>query len=311
MKSFSRKSIELLIITIIGVVIIAHICGCLLVSEGYTAQREGYTRLVKTSEGYTAQREGYTRLVKTSEGYTGWQGAIPRPPPPVITEKDIAPLRRRLEELFHTLGEQLCPSFNMVKEEMMKAIEEGTKEEKGRKAIAKMETEAGGPLFDCRSYPDHLQVPANIGAIILSTATYLDKKLARLLGRVEAALSCKPVPVEESFTTSKTPLENHYTNVVEYYADVPTQPICTPTQLAIREADAATAAARSCADPKAIPYSAQKQLLEMRIQSLERIYNDRAWAGRIARIKIALNRFQEIKAKIDAGTLVPNCGPGF
>ena len=276
------------------------------------------------------------------------------------------PLRRELEGLFTEAGEALCPSFNMVKEEIVKA-KKGTVAEKETAAVTQMRKEAGGKIYDCRSYPDHLQVPADIGDIMTTSATYLDKKLGGLLERVDAALSCKPLPIvpEEESADENTidvavppelretfiggprgehyrsegrlgeprgehyrsegrlgePRGEHYRNITEYYADVPgadedlESAICTPDQMktrAVMEAEAAArAAAATCKAPEQINYAQQKQLLEARIKSLTRALKDAEWEPRIKRVKETLRRFQEIKAKIDAGTLMPNCGPGF
>jgi hypothetical protein len=254
----------------------------------------------------------------------------------------------------------------MVKEEIAKG-KKGSAAEKEAAAVAQMRKEAGGKIYDCRSYPDHLQVPADIGAIVEASATYLDKKLAGLLERVEAALSCKPLPIvegeggdensididvpaelKETFTGARQggehyrnngwndagamPGGEHYRNngwndagarpggenyrtVVEYYADVPQEAVCSPDQMKTRAAiaaeKAAAASAASCKAPTEISYAQQKQLLEARIKNLSRTLKDPAWAPRIIRVKATLRRFQEIKAKVDAGTLVPNCGPNF
>jgi hypothetical protein len=234
----------------------------------------------------------------------------------------------------------------MVRDEIAKGKKGATAEEKNKAAVAQMQKEAGGKIYDCRSYPDHLQVPADIGSIIQSTAVYLDKKLSGLLERVEAALSCKPLPVEEGEDTSAAndydpvvvPPElreafkngatvehyrssrsegrwcetegEHYRNVVEYYEDV-----CTPEQMTVRKKDAeekaAVASASSCAPPDEITFAQQKVLLETRIKNIEKVLKDAGWAPRIKRVQDTLRRFQEIKAKVDAGTLVPNCGAGF
>lgn len=269
------------------------------------------------------------------EGYAGWQGMAARPVAPAITVEDVVPLRKELEALFIQAGEALCPSFNMVKEEIAKG-KKGSATEKEAAAVAQMRKEAGGKIYDCRSYPDHLQVPADIGAIVEASAAYLDKKLAGLLERVEAALSCKPLPIvegegddEEGFAPhsgaypERAPgaregfasQREHYRNVVEYYADVPQEAVCSPDQMKTRAAiaaeKAAAASAASCKAPTEISYAQQKQLLEARIKNLSRALKDPAWAPRITRVKATLRRFQEIKAKVDAGTLVPNCGPNF
>ena len=272
-----------------------YICGCF---------REGFT-------------DGYVPL--DSNG---------RPIVPLITVEDVVPLRRELEGLFTEAGEALCPSFNMVKEEIVKA-NKGTVAEKETAAVAQMRKEAGGKIYDCRSYPDHLQVPADIGAIVTASAVYLDKKLGGLLERVDAALSCKPLPIvegegdeQEGFyggDAGAIPKGEHYRNVTEYYADVPAESlestICTPAQMKTRAAieaeKAAAAAAASCKAPTEISYAQQKQLLEIRIKSLSKALKDAEWVPRITRVKATLRRFQEIKAKIDAGTLMPNCGPNF
>ncbi len=302
--TFNKKTIQLLLISTIGIVFIIYLCGCF----------------------------------RLYEPYTGWQGMSPRPIAPAITEEDVAPLRKQLEGLFVQAGEALCPSFNMVKEEIAKG-KKGSKEQKDEAAVAQMRKEAGGKIYDCRSYPDHLQVPADIGDIITASSIYLDKKLGGLLERVEAALSCKPIPIvegegdeEEGFQVggnyrnefmnegSVRPEGEHYRDILEYYADVPSDAqadadICSPDQMKTREAiaaaDAAKASAASCRAPQEINYAQQKQLLEARIKNLARALKDTEWAPRIQRVKATLGRFQEIKAKVDAGTLVPNCGAGF
>jgi cytochrome c5 len=297
--SFSKKSLQLLLICTIGIGLLVYLCGC----WGFGSVKEGFAN--------------------------GWQGTSPRPPAPVIGEEDVAPLRKQLEGLFVTAGEALCPSFTMVRDEIAKGKKGASAEEKNKAAVAQMQKEAGGKIYDCRSYPDHLQVPADIGSIIQSTAVYLDKKLGGLLERVEAALSCKPLPPEEGEDTSAAndydpvvvPPElreafkngatvEHYGNVVEYYADV-----CTPEQMTVRKKDAeekaALANASSCAAPDEISFAQQKVLLETRIKNIEGVLKDAEWAPRIKRVQDTLRRFQEIKAKVDAGTLVPNCGAGF
>ncbi len=318
---YSKKTIQLLLISIIGIILIVYVCGC------------------------------YGSSVL--EGYTGWQGMAARPAPPAVTEEDVVPLRKELEGLFFQAGEALCPSFNMVKDEIAKG-KKGSAAEKEAAAVAQMRKEAGGKIYDCRSYPDHLQVPADIGAIVEASAVYLDKKLGGLLERVEAALSCKPLPIvedggaaDENSVDVEVPAElketfigsaqrgehyrndgwndadvrpggEHYRNVTEYYADVPqeaAEPVCSPEQMKTRDAiaaqKAAAAAAASCKAPTEISYAQQKQLLETRIKNLSRALKDPAWGPRITRIQGTLRRFQEIKAKVDAGTLVPNCGPNF
>ncbi len=293
--SFSKKSINLLIVCTIGIGLLVYLCGC----WGF------------------------------AEGFAGWQGTTPKPQAPIIGEEDVAPLRKQLEGLFVTAGEALCPSFTMVRDEIAKGKKGATAEEKNKAAVAQMQKEAGGKIYDCRSYPDHLQVPAAIGSIIQSTAVYLDKKLSGLLERVEAALSCKPLPVEEGEDTSAAndydPVEvppelreafkngatvEHYGNILEYYAE-----ICTPEQMTVRKKDAeekaARASASSCAAPDKITFAQQKVLLETRIKNIQAVLKDAEWAPRIKRVQDTLRRFQEIKAKVDAGTLVPNCGAGF
>ena len=288
--TFSKKTINLLIVCTIGIALMVYICGCW----------------------------------RTSEPFAGWQGTAPRPVAPLITEEDVAPLRKQLEGLFVQAGEALCPSFNMVKEEIAKG-KKGSKEQKDDAAVAQMRKEAGGKIYDCRSYPDHLQVPVDIGEIITASSVYLDKKLGGLLERVEAALSCKPLPIvegegeeEEGFQGGSK--SEHYKDILEYYADVPAgaqadSEICTPDQMKTREAiaaaDAAKASAASCKAPQEINYAQQKLLLEARIKNLSRALKDAEWAPRIKRVQDTLRRFQEIKAKVDAGTLVPNCGAGF
>jgi hypothetical protein len=213
----------------------------------------------------------------------------------------------------------------MVRDEIAKGKKGVTAEEKNKAAVAQMQKEAGGKIYDCRSYPDHLQVPADIGSIIQSTAVYLDKKLSGLLERVEAALSCKPLPPEEGADAAAAndydPVEvppelreafkngatvEHYGNVLEYYAD-----ICTPEQMTVRKKKAEENAAAACAAPDEISFAQQKVLLETRIKNIQSVLKDAEWAPRIKRVQDTLRRFQEIKAKVDAGTLVPNCGAGF
>ena len=298
--AFSKKTIQLLLICTIGIAFMLYVCGC-----------------------FTLQ-----------EGFAGWQGTAPRPIAPAITEEDVAPLRKQLEGLFVQAGEALCPSFNMVKEEIAKG-KKGSKEQKDDAAVAQMRKEAGGKIYDCRSYPDHLQVPADIGEIITASSIYLDKKLSGLLERVEAALSCKPLPIVEGEGDEEEGFQGgehyrnefmnegsvrhegeHYRNILEYYADVPADSdICTPDQMktrtALAAADAAKASAASCRAPQEINYAQQKQLLEARIKNLSRALKDPEWGPRIQRVKATLARFQEIKAKVDAGTLMPNCGAGF
>ncbi len=288
--SLSKKSINLLIVCTIGIGLLVYLCGCWSLAEGFA----------------------------------GWQGTAPKPQEPIIGEEDVAPLRKQLEGLFVQAGEALCPSFTMVRDEIAKGKKGASAEEKNKAAVAQMQKEAGGKIYDCRSYPDHLQVPADIGSIIQSTAVYLDKKLGGLLERVEAALSCKPLPPEEgdvSASNDYDPVEvppelreafqngasvEHYANVVEYYADV-----CTPEQMTVRKKKAEENAAAACAAPDEISFAQQKILLETRIKNIEGVLKDAEWAPRIARIKDTLRRFQEIKAKVDAGTLIPNCGAGF
>lgn len=297
--SFSKKSIQLLLICTIGIGLLVYLCGC----------------------------GGFSGL-RTEEGFAGWQGTSPRPAAPIIGEEDVAPLRKQLEGLFVTAGEALCPSFTMVRDEIAKGKKGASAEEKNKAAVAQMQKEAGGKIYDCRSYPDHLQVPADIGSIIQSTAVYLDKKLGGLLERVEAALSCKPLPVEEGDVAASNDYDpvtvppelresfqngatvEHYRDMVEYYADV-----CTPEQMTVRKKDAEEKAARAgasaCAAPDEISFAQQKVLLETRIKNIEKVLKDAEWAPRIKRVQDTLRRFQEIKAKVDAGTLVPNCGAGF
>ena len=104
----SNKKIKLLLVCTIGIALMVYICGCF---------REGFT-------------DGYVPL--DSNG---------RPIVPLITVEDVVPLRRELEGLFTEAGEALCPSFNMVKEEIVKA-KKGTVAEKETAAVAQMRKEA-------------------------------------------------------------------------------------------------------------------------------------------------------------------------
>jgi hypothetical protein len=248
----------------------------------------------------------------TIEGWQGWQGIQPvknESVLPPVTEAELVPLRKELETYFITTTQALCPAFNAVKEEIAKSG-------KGD-PVAIMTKEAGGAaLYDCRSYDDHLQVPAVIDKIIRNTTTYLYFKLSKLMKNVDAALACKPIEVEEETAESFVDFQqqSHYSDVVEYFADV-----CSPEQMKKREEEAATKAAeqaakvaeqaaKTCVDPKKIDYRAQKLILDSRIAALKGVVKDPLWIGQVAELKKIVDRFLEIKAKIDAGTLMPNCG---
>jgi hypothetical protein len=242
----------------------------------------------------------------TVEGWQGWQGLQPvqrQPLLPPVTEAELVPLRKEVEAYFTVTTQALCPAFNAVKVEIAKSG-------KGD-PVAIMTKEAGGAaLYDCRSYDDHLQVPANIDKIIRNTTGYLYFKLSKLMKNVDAALACKPIEVEEESTESFVDFQqqSHYSDVVEYFADV-----CSPEQMKKREeeevAKAAEQAAKTCVDPKKIDYRAQKLILESRIAALKGVVKDPLWVGQVTELKKIVDRFLEIKAKIDAGTLMPNCGP--
>lgn len=250
------------------------------------------------------------------EKFQGWQGQTPRPVPAatVVNDDEIDALKKKLEERFDTVSKQLCPSFNIVMTEIAKTKESAaTQEEKEKAAIVQMSAEAGGKIYDCRSYPDHLQIPADIGPIVAKTATYLYKKLTKLVENVKVALSCKTPPMENYIDyhlgNSPEKSEMHYSNVVEYYED-----ICSPESMTVRkklaEEEKKKAEAGSCTAPDEIDNTRKKQLLEMRIKSLENVVMDPSWGPVVEKIREAVEYFIETKRKIDAGTLVPDCGDG-
>lgn len=226
-----------------------------------------------------------------SEGFQGWAGMTPKPmaAEPVVGADEVAGLQKRLEAAFNVAATSLCPSFNLVKEEMAKQME-GDEEA----AVRKMTEEAGGRIYDCRSYPDHLQVPADIGVIVSNTAAYLYKKLTDLTENVKSALSCK------------IPNPNQQTESYSDYA-IP-EGVCSPELMSIRKKEEEKQAALTCQDPARVDNLKKKMMLESRIKSLEGAIKDPAWEPVIGKIRDALKYFMEIKAKIDAGTLMPDCG---
>jgi hypothetical protein len=254
------------------------------------------------------------------EFFTGFQGQAQKPvePPKTVTDDEIEGLKKELEDLFETVSKDLCPSFNIVRNEIAKQKEGATEADKQAAALKQMTAESGGKLYDCRSYPDHLQVPADIGAIVTNSAAYLYKKLTGLVDNVKAALSCKPVQAPaEGFATDSVsanprqpthgnaPVKSsntHYSGVVEYYAD-----ICSPELMEVRSAEAKKRAAESCDAPDQISNARKKALLDVRIKSLRGIVEDPAWEPVMVKIREAVAYFVETKKKIDAGTLVPSC----
>lgn len=248
------------------------------------------------------------------EFFTGFQGQASKPvePPKTVTDAEIDGLKKELEDLFETVSKDLCPSFNIVRNEIAKQKEGATEADKQAAALKQMIAESGGKLYDCRSYPDHLQVPADIGPIVTNSAAYLYKKLTGLVDNVKAALSCKPnIPAEGFATDPRQPTHGnapmksantHYSGVVEYYADV-----CSPELMEVRSAEAKKRAAESCDAPDQIPNARKKALLDVRIKSLRGIVEDPAWNPVVKKIAEAVAYFVETKKKIDAGTLVPNC----
>ena len=224
------------------------------------------------------------------EPFQGWAGRTEKPlaVEPGVGEAELKVLRERLEAAFNIVSTSLCPSFNLVKEEMAKGaqgLQSSTKAEKEAAAIKQMTEEAGGRIYDCRSYPDHLQVPADIGNIVSNSAAYLYTKLMTLTENVKAALSCKPM---------------------EGYADV-----CSAELMSVRKKLETEKAAASCMDPASVDNLTKKMMLETRIKSIEGAVNDPAWEPVVGKIRVALKFFMEIKAKIDAGTLMPDCGDGM
>lgn len=244
-----------------------------------------------------------------AEGFAGWQGIVakPVPVPVTVTKEEVDGLRLQVEERLSTLKEQLCPAFTTVRDEIAK--DKGSSE----KALAAMESEAGGKLYDCASYDDPLQIPANIGEIASASAAYLYKKLDGLMTTVRKALACEPIdlpkgeegfyPYESSATSTST---EHYSDVVEYFADV-----CSPEQMKILEKkekeEQEDAIASSCTAPNKIDYKVQKEILKGRLTSLDNAVKHPSWKPLIDSIGKILAEFREIKGKIDAGTLVPNC----
>lgn len=242
-------------------------------------------------EGFMGLKSHSTQAHVVREGFQGWAGMTPKPmaAEPVVGADEVAGLQKRLEAAFNVVATGLCPSFNLVKEEMAKQMD-GDEEA----AVRKMTEEAGGRIYDCRSYPDHLQVPADIGVIVSNTAAYLYKKLTDLTENVKSALSCKiPNP----------------TQVTESYSDyVDSEGVCSPELMAVRKKEEEKQAALTCQDPARVDNLKKKMMLESRIKSLEGAIKDPAWEPVIGKIRDALKYFMEIKAKIDAGTLMPQCG---
>ena len=221
------------------------------------------------------------------EPFQGWAGRTEKPlaVEPGVGEAELKVLRERLEAAFNIVSTGLCPSFNLVKDEMAKGAQGDTNAEKEAAAIKQMTEEAGGRIYDCRSYPDHLQVPADIGVIVSNSAAYLYTKLTALTENVKAALSCKPM---------------------EGYADV-----CSAELMSVRKKLETEKQAASCMDPASVDNLTKKMMLETRIKSIEGAVNDPAWEPVVGKIRDALKYFMEIKAKIDAGTLMPDCGDGM
>lgn len=220
-----------------------------------------------------------------------WAGRTEKPlaVEPGVDEAELKTLRERLEAGFNIVSTGLCPSFNLVKEEIAKGAQGDTKAEKEAAAIKQMTEEAGGRIYDCRSYPDHLQVPADIGVIVSKTAAYLFTKLTNLRNDVNAALSCKP----------------NLPGPTEGYADV-----CSAELMSVRKKLETEKAAESCMDPASVDNLTKKMMLETRIKSIEGAINSSGWKPIIGMINQYLKEFMEIKAKIDAGTLMPDCGDG-
>ena len=249
------------------------------------------------------------------EFFVGFQGQAPKPVvvAKAVSDAEIDGLKAELEGLFETVSKDLCPSFNIVRNEIAKGKEGATEADKQAAAVKQMTAESGGKLYDCRSYPDHLQIPADIGAIVTNSAAYLYKKLTKLVDNVKAALSCKPNAVaQEGFAANPwqsvhatAPVKSantHYSGVVEYYADV-----CSPELMEVRKAEAVKRDAESCDAPDQISNDRAAALLRTRIKSLRGIVEDPAWEPVMVKIREAVAYFVETKKKIDAGTLVPSC----
>ena len=237
------------------------------------------------------------------EPFQGWAGRTEKPlaVEPSVGEAELKVLRERLEAAFNIVSVNLCPSFNLVKDEMAKGLEGATKSEKETAAIKQMTEEAGGRIYDCRSYPDHLQVPADIGVIVSNTAAYLYKKLTDLTKNVKDALSCKvPVPAP-----APAPAQEQSEPYSDYASP---EGVCSPELMAVRKKEEEKQAALTCQDPARVDNLKKKMMLETRIKSLEGAIKDPAWEPVIGKIRDALKYFMEIKAKIDAGILMPDCG---
>lgn len=249
------------------------------------------------------------------EYFQGWEGSTPKPvAEPVKTgDEEIDTLKKELETYFNKVSADLCPSFTLIRDEMAKQRDVGTEDQKRALAVNQMTKEVGGKIYDCRSYPDHLQVPADIGTIVANTAAYLYKKLTQLMTTTKDALACKPAPVStenyEDYDSDSHGMgqSTHYSGVVEYYQD-----ICSPELMSIREEEAkkaeAQSNAKSCIAPTEVDNTSKKQLLLLRIKSLKNVVEDPAWKPVIAKIDEAVKYFTDIKEKIDAGTLKPDCG---
>jgi hypothetical protein len=175
--------------------------------------------------------------------------------------------------------------------------------EQAKKTI---EEDAGTAIYDCEtSKKDLLMIPAEIDKILLNTIVYVEKRVAETLQKNKDALTCKNK--EEGFA-EYIGIED----VILEHADVEgfepnqIQKVCTGEVAETKRKELQKQT--QCVLPEQISESQKAILLEDRLTKIQNLFKDQTIQTSVANIQTQYDELTALKAKMEDGSIRPQCG---
>ncbi len=166
--------------------------------------------------------------------------------------------------------------------------------------------DAGTTIYDCEtSKKDPLMIPADIDKILLNTILYVEKRVAETLQKNKDALTCKNKG--EGFTEyigiEDVILEHAE---VEGFEPNQIQKVCTGEVAETKRKELQKQ--EQCVLPEQISDTQKAILLEDRLTKIQNLFKDSSVQTSVANIQTQYDELSALKAKMEDGSIRPQCG---
>lgn len=192
-------------------------------------------------------------------------------------------LEKEIKEFLTFLNTQLCPAIQ--------EIEKSMKEDPNTNVQEKIKKDAGGDIYDCTYVQDVTKIPASIDKILLRTISYLFTTLTSIQKNIDNSLQCKMPGITEGFEAS-SPF------------------VCTPALMEERKKKQQETDAARCIPPENLKEDQMITLYETRLKTLQTFFENKEIQVQLSSINTTLQKIQEMKKKMEDGTLRPQCDNG-